>query len=169
MLMGRPSGEIVHFTSGRVRIRITEKKDDSAFFRALENNLKEMPEIKTVRTNPLTGSVLLEGDFSEAAQLYDFFKTNTLFQLEIPKTDGTPLRQKVYQSFAASNGFVKDRSRGELDLPILIFLMLVGTGIYQLTRSEVRLPPWYTAFWYALGVFTKSLMDIEAIDDDGDE
>lgn len=167
--MGLPTGELVHFTSGRVRIRILEKKNDPAFFRSLENHLKKIPEIKTVHTNPLTGSVLLEGNFSEAAQLYDLLQTNTLFEPATAQTDGTPLRQKVYQSFAASNGFVKHRSRGELDLPILIFLMLVGTGIYQLLRSEVRLPPWYTAFWYALGVFTKSLMDIEAIDDDGGE
>lgn len=167
--MGLPTAAIVHFTSGRVRIRIPEKKNDPAFFKSVANNLKDIPEIKGIGPNPLTGSLVLEGEFSGVGQVADLLKTNTLFQLEIPKTDGTPLRQKVYQSFAASNGFVKERSRGELDLPILIFLMLVGTGIYQLMRAEVRLPPWYTAFWYALGVFTKSLMDIEAIDDDGGE
>jgi len=167
--MGLPTAAIAHFTSGRVRIRIPEKKNDPAFFKSVANNLKDIPEIKAIRPNPLTGSLVLEGDFSEAGEVADRLKINTLFQLETPKTDSPPLRQKVYQSFAASNGFVKDRSRGELDLPILIFLMLVGTGIYQLIRSEVRLPPWYTAFWYALGVFTKSLMDMEAIDDDGGE
>ncbi len=167
--MTLPKGEIVHHTTARMRIRIPGKKNNPEFFKSLEKSLKNIPEIKTIRPNPLTGSLLLEGDFSAAGQVTDLLETNKFFQLEIPKTDGTPLRQKVYQSFSISNRFVKDHSRGELDLPILIFLMLVGTGIYQLVRSEVRLPPWYTAFWYALGVFTKSLMDLEAIDDDGGE
>lgn len=167
--MDLPIGEIVHFTSGRIRIRIPEKKNDQGFFKSLEKSLKKIPEIKTIRSNPITASLLVEGDFSDARQFTDFLESKKLFQLDVPKADGPPLRQKVYQSFAISNRFVKDQSRGEFDLPILIFLMLVGTGIYQLMRSEVKLPPWYTAFWYALGIFTKSLMDIDTIDDDGGE
>jgi len=167
--MDLPTGKIVHLTSGRVRIRIEQKKNDPAFFKSLAENLKGISGVKAIRANPLTGSLLIEGYFSDVEQVTGLLKTNKFFRLEITKTDGTPLRQKVYQSFTASNRFVKNRSRGELDLPVLIFLMLVGTGIYQLMRSEVRLPPWYTAFWYALGIFTKSLLDIEAIDDDGGE
>ncbi|MFP4531908.1 MAG: HMA2 domain-containing protein [Desulfobacterales bacterium] len=167
--MGLPIGKIVHFTSGRIRIRMPEKKNDQGFFESLEKSLKKIPEMKTIRSNPITASLLVEGDFTDARQVTDLLESKKLFQLDIPKADGTPLRQKVYQAFTASNKFAKERSRGELDLPILIFLMLVGTGIYQLMRSEVKLPPWYTAFWYALGIFTKSLMDIDAIDDNGGE
>jgi hypothetical protein len=36
---------------------------------------------------------------------------------------------------------------------------LLGTGIYQIVRGNFGAPPWYTAFWYAFGVFTKSLID----------
>jgi len=28
----------------------------------------------------------------------------------------------------------------------------MGTGIYQMVRHRFPLPPWHTAFWYALGL-----------------
>jgi hypothetical protein len=48
---------------------------------------------------------------------------------------------------------------GWLDLPGMAFLLLLGIGIYQIRRGNIGLPPWYTAFWYAFGVYTKSLVE----------
>jgi len=41
----------------------------------------------------------------------------------------------------------------------MAILSLLGLGLYQILRGNFRAPPWYTAFWYALGIFTKSLSD----------
>jgi hypothetical protein len=166
--MALTNGEVVHFTPGRVRVRFPEKRNDPDFFRALEKPLKAHPEITAIRSNPLTGSLLLEGSFTDAGRLAEYAKSHELFFIETAETGGVPLRKKIYQSFDAGNRFVKDRSSNQLDLPVLIFLLLLGSGIYQLARSEVRLPPWYTAFWYALGVFTKSLSDLDTADDGGE-
>lgn len=48
------------------------------------------------------------------------------------------------------------------DLPGMAFLTLLGVGIYQLVRGNFAAPPWYTAFWYAMGIFTKSIMEKKA-------
>jgi hypothetical protein len=29
----------------------------------------------------------------------------------------------------------------------------MGAGIYQIARGNFAAPAWYTAFWYALGLF----------------
>lgn len=112
--MDLPTGKIVHLTSGRARIRIEQKKNDPAFFKSLEENLKGIAGVKAIHPNPLTGSLLIEGDFSDAGQLAELLNTDKLFQLTIPQADGTPVRQKVYHSFTVSNRFVKNRSRGNL-------------------------------------------------------
>lgn len=166
--MALPRGEIVHRTSGRIRIRFPDKKKDPDFFQDLAQSLKENPKIVSLRCNPLTASLLLEGDFSDIRPLAAYAESRGLFLLDPAAPERVPLRQKVYQSYAVSNRFVQDSTRQELDLPVLIFLMLAGTGIYQLFRSEVRLPPWYSALWYALGIFTKSLSDLDTIEDGGE-
>jgi hypothetical protein len=48
---------------------------------------------------------------------------------------------------------------GELDLISVAFLGLLVLGIYQLSKDDIPAPPWYTAFWYAFGVFSKCLAD----------
>jgi hypothetical protein len=167
--MALPRGRIVHATDERVRIRFPSRKDDPDFFQALEKPLKEHPAIKSVQTNSVTASLLLAGDLSDPAKLAAYAEQQGLFRLDsAAAVRGVPLRQKVYQSFDAGNRFVRAKTRNEFDLPVVIFLALIGSGIYQLLRSEVRLPPWYTAFWYALGVFTKSLSDLDAGDDGGE-
>jgi hypothetical protein len=57
-----------------------------------------------------------------------------------------------------SNGLRKFTG-GELDLKGMVILGLIGVGLYQIIKGNLRAPPWYTAFWYALGVFTKSFSD----------
>jgi hypothetical protein len=45
-----------------------------------------------------------------------------------------------------------------LNLPGLIFLTLMGVGVFQLATGRRVIPPWYTAFWYAFGVFSRLLV-----------
>jgi hypothetical protein len=32
-------------------------------------------------------------------------------------------------------------------------------AVVEIMRGNFRMPPWYTAFWYAFGLFTKSMLD----------
>ena len=42
------------------------------------------------------------------------------------------------------------------DLSGLAVLALLTVGVYQIARGNFGAPAWYTAFWYALGIFNKS-------------
>jgi hypothetical protein len=46
-----------------------------------------------------------------------------------------------------------------VDVEVIVFLLLVGFGIYDLLRGDLRRPAWYTAFWYASEVFNKYISD----------
>ena len=55
-------------------------------------------------------------------------------------------------------------SSGELDLAVMVFIALLGVGVYQIARGNFGAPPWYTAFWYALGVLTKTSSNTDSDD-----
>ena len=46
-----------------------------------------------------------------------------------------------------------------MDIPTLVFLSLLISGIWQIARGSVAMPAWYTAFYYALGIFTRAQVD----------
>jgi hypothetical protein len=45
------------------------------------------------------------------------------------------------------------------DLTSALFAALVIFGISELIRGHWKTPPWYTAFWYAFGGYSKVLLD----------
>ena len=156
--MPLPTGQIVHSSSQRLRIRIPAQRNNFEFFKKLKNEFQSSQVIDEFQVNAQTGSILFSGTLPKINELSDFVRTNHLFTLETGQT-AKPLKTQIYTMFTRINHRVEDASGDTMDLPILLFLTLVGTGIYQILRSEVRLPPWYTAFWYGLGIFTKSLTD----------
>lgn len=55
--------------------------------------------------------------------------------------------------------FLSTYTVGRLDMPTIAFLGLLIVGFHQIASGKFRSPPWYTAFWYAFGVFSKSIAD----------
>jgi hypothetical protein len=104
--------------------------------------------------------LLLEpsGDIAEIAALVE---AKQLFQLDATgsaKQVATLLVEPVSQL----NQNIKRFSGGALSGETMIFLLLLGFGAYELLRGGFRRPPWYTAFWYAFGLYTKSIVDRQA-------
>lgn len=167
--MPLPEARVVHRSAGRLRIRIPEKRDDTAFFSQVEEKLRQRMETQQIAANAATAGVLIIDAGPDAEdKVKRFARSEHLFELagNCPPAAQSARRQ-VYTSFHRCNEKVKTASRDELDLPVLLFVFLVGSGIYELLRYGFRLPPWYTAFWYAMGIFTKSLVDGNGGDDDG--
>jgi hypothetical protein len=65
----------------------------------------------------------------------------------------------VAASFRAYNENLKKLTGGEIDIPSLVFVSLLISGIWQIARGNLAMPAWYTAFYYALGVFTSAKVD----------
>lgn len=153
-----PQAQIVHRTAQRLRIRIPGRRGERDFFARLEGSLKRDLELQEVRTNSLTGTVLLIGERIDVERLAELARGEGLFVLQ-GSAPPAPLSKKLVRPMANLDESIRTISGGELDLPSLFFLGLLGMGIYQIARGNVGAPPWYTAFWYAFGVFTKYLID----------
>jgi hypothetical protein len=146
-----PQAQISHYTVNRLRIKIPSKRGQGAYFTFLKENLSKYHGIEEVRVNPMTGSVLLLHNL-DATKIAQFGTANNLFLLHSPRPNPVTLHQNVVNSFGRLNEHVKASTGGELDIPSLAFLGLIGAGIYQLTIGNFIMPSWYTAFWYATSI-----------------
>lgn len=157
--MTLPAAHIGHRTSERVRIRIPSRKGDEAYFSEVEKSLLKDGTVDGLDVNPGTASVLIKGSPTVLENILSVGEKSALFKLEDPAPKVEPLSRKIARPFRDLGGAIDRLSGGELDLSGVVFLGLIGWGITQLARGNLVAPPWYTAFWYALGIFTKSLVD----------
>src|SRR5947209_11616333 len=76
-----PQARVCHYASGRLRVKIPEKRRDEAFFDKLREHLSGWDSIERVEVNPLTASVLVE--FSSLLELLaENAMKNDLFEVD---------------------------------------------------------------------------------------
>jgi hypothetical protein len=150
---------VSHRTADRLRIKITERRGDEEFFSALAQDLKDKFAYRAVTTNPLTGSVLILDPKIDIDAVSRFASENGYFELDT----GTSVKPKAAHALVVPvrqvHRKIRDFSGGEVGLNELIFITLCLFGLYEILRGNAKSPPWYTAFWYAFGIFTKSIVE----------
>jgi hypothetical protein len=131
-------------------------KRDLAWFAQVKDRLAEIPGVEAVDVNELSGSILIVHDQTDIETLLAVAKKQGLFQIARPEARRkATLRQDVAEGFRTVNRRVSGATGGYADLWDVVFLGLAGAGVYQLLRGNIAAPMWYTAFWYALGIFAK--------------
>jgi Heavy metal associated domain 2 len=153
-----PDAHVSHGMARRLRIKIPSKKGDVSYFSTLRERLSTCPGVGEIRVNPQTGSALISYECDRKA-LVEFARENDLFLLRRFTPRRKSLFGNVADTFQAYNKDLKKFTAGEVDIPSLIFLSLVISGIWQIARGNLAMPAWYTAFYYALGVFTRAQVD----------
>ncbi len=161
-----PEAYIVHKVNNRLRIKVPSKRGDKDFFSSVEKKFSKHAGGETVVVNPDTASALFLGRFT-ARHIAEVAQQSDLFKLETKTLRRETLLGGVKDMFRIADKRLLKITGGELDIPSVIFLGLVSHGIYQFVRGNFTGPPWYTAFWYALGVFSRSgLTEAEIIEAD---
>ena len=154
-----PKAHTVHRTSDRLRLRIPDKKGDVNYFENLFKSMKRKTSFGALQVNAQTGSVLLVGKNIEMDPIAEYAREHGLFGLEPDFYAPAPLAHKIAAPIKSASSQVRNFTGGDLDLAGIVFLSLLGVGVYQLARGRFAFPPFYTAFWYAFGIFTKSILD----------
>ncbi|MEW6113595.1 MAG: HMA2 domain-containing protein [Thermodesulfobacteriota bacterium] len=157
-----PEALVSHAIRGRLRIKIPLKKGDESYFADLSDRLSNCPGVEAVTTNLYTGGVLVVHD-CEAENIAGFARHEGLFSLKRATGRRRSLLQEVARTFQQYNRSLKKMTGGELDISSLIFLSLVVSGLWQIARGNLTIPAWYTAFYYALGVYSGA--QVEAFDE----
>ena len=147
---------ISHRSAGRVRLRVPERKRDDWYFSSLREGLLKEEGVDDVEVNPLTGSVLVTGRGAEEAVSSLSSQGLVVLRQEDIQGKTTTLHEGVAEGFAGLDRQIKAFTGNAVDLSGLAFVALVAAGLYQIGKGNFAAPAWYTAFWYALGIFGKS-------------
>lgn len=109
-----------------------------------------------MEANALTSSVLLVygGDLKSVAA---FAEEKSLFRLKMLRPAPASMSHNVARAFSDFDKRIKRLTSNELDVSGIAFVTLLGMGIYEIGRGNFAAPAWYTAFWYALNIFLKSM------------
>lgn len=154
-----PQSYVTHLTLNRLRLRIPQKRGDAIYFQMLEHKIRQLRNIEQVQASPLTGSLLIMADKMKINNILSFAESEKLFALPQSKAKSLPLSRRLVEPMANFSNSMKRFSDGYIDLPGLFFILLLGGGIYEILKGKFVTPPWYTFFWYAFGVFTKTVVD----------
>src|SRR5438067_6518073 len=125
-----PEARLCHLTTGRLRVKIAEKRRDEAFFNAVAQRLASWDSIERVEVNPLTASVLvhftdLGGLFAENAMRNDLFTIN-LDELEAEhRKPRQALTEWAKQRWADADKALRKWSGGNADIRSAAFLVLI--------------------------------------------
>lgn len=155
-----PEAKVSHQSSKRLRIKIPSQKGEGEYFQIVGKKLVEYQAFDVLQLNPVTGSVLFLDERLDIAGIEAYARENGLFDLKKAGVSVMPLSRRIAEPLSGTSSFLSRTTGGFLDLPGAAFLLLLGVGLYEIVRGNFRTPPWYTAFWYAFGIFTKSIVDI---------
>jgi hypothetical protein len=146
-----PAARITHFTTRRLRIRVPEKRRDTAFFSLVVERLGAWDNVERVETNPLTGSILIY--FTDAHRLFaEATAKNDLFEIDFDAVDAGPgepiVTRRAVESFQTADNALRRWTQNQVDMRSVLFLLLLAGGTYQLLRRQVAAPA-PTLLWYA--------------------
>jgi hypothetical protein len=159
-----PQATISHLVKGRLRIKVPSRRHDKSFFDSVSALfLKHFP-LNNVEVNPSTASTLFLGNV-RPKEIVKFGTKHKLFKLETNVQKKQTIIGNFRESFKDVDRSITRFTGGEINIASIIFMALIGQGIYQIARGNFAGPAWYTAFWYALGVYSKSTPeDIPVVD-----
>jgi hypothetical protein len=153
--------ELLHATTGRIRIRVPEVKGNAPLAREIQHQLADFRGVRRVEASPLTGSVLVIYDPASAESVEEWARL--LFPgieegrpgacQASPDGDPSTLAQRIVDYCTELNTDVKSVTGGH-DLKVLLPTALFVFGIKGLLFSKNRpLPTWYDLMWFSFGTF----------------
>jgi hypothetical protein len=145
----RPRAELCHYSTGRIRLRIRDRRWDKAFFEQVRETVATWPGVVRVEVNPVSAGILVHFtgtplDLAQRASESDLFVLDT----EALSQPTSPVLDRARDGFNDLDLRVRELTGGGVDLRVLIVSALLVGGIYQLFRGNVAAPA-ATLLWYA--------------------
>lgn len=139
------SATIEHVTPGRIRLRFSGQKGNTAFFEQLVAFVSQHPAVEEVRANPLTGSLLVRHtgsleDLAQSAVRMGVISAETLAAI---KAQQGPLENRVLDLLKKEAG----------QLPAYAIAAL---GAFQLLRGRA-FGPASEHFWHATELWRRGM------------
>jgi Heavy metal associated domain 2 len=166
----RPRAELCHYSPGRIRLRIRDRRWDEDFFQHVKDVVGTWPGVAQVEVNPISAGVLVHFtgsplDLAQRAAESGLFALDTA---ALAQPAAGPSLDRARAEFNRIDRQVRELTGGGADLRALVVLALLMGGIYQLFRGNVAAPA-VTLLWYAgdaLGLWRQNAPAQELSSDD---
>lgn len=152
---------IKHESPGRLRVSFPKRAYDEEFFESLEQVLSEkFPQLST-KSNPVTGSLLLQISDEHDTSLRHLMELATqeglleLIDAELSERPAVDLHLLLRRSIRLLDRLIRDFSKGQLDFKSVAGMSLLGLGFYQVRAGKV-LPAALTLFLNAFAFLETS-------------
>jgi len=142
-----PRARIVHRLPGRLRLKVPEKRRDTAWFTEIVGRLEQVSGVEQVEISPLSGSMLIRYDPNEP--LEQRLRQNGLIQIENPAAPSSPVVDTLADVISRSDQALERRTGGKASLRTLLILVLVALAIVQTLRGRI-LTPAISLLWFAM-------------------
>jgi hypothetical protein len=142
---------VAHQTVGRARLQLPQRRGDKDFFERLSQQLSRVGQVRKVRANPETGSIVLEfsGTLDDVIASLD---RSVPIELErTPFTTSAPRQALV----AAGEKTFRIVSGRDINPMLMAAVLFSAVGVVQTLRGKVMIPA-LTAFWYAASAFRQA-------------
>jgi Heavy metal associated domain 2 len=168
--MGIAGIRVMHAIPGRVRVKITQLRDNPELAREIGERLSGVRGIQRIEANPLTGSLLVLYDAEEMTSLESLFALSDTMTSLFPGLDMAQIEAWLSQSSNGSGATASlagsissglgalnarvGKATGGIDLKLLLPLTLFVLGVRGLlVATKVPIPAWYDLLWFAFGTF----------------
>lgn len=145
--MQLPEAQVVHRVSGRIRLRISGKRDDTAFFSSLAERMSACPGVTLATANPATGSLVIQHE-EAFEKIISHAQAEHLFRL-VESSSPAKLRDQMAQGLDETSRNLEKVSGGKVDFDGLLLVGLTGLAIHQAIAGNIMAPA-VTLVWYAL-------------------
>lgn len=146
---------IAHISKGRIRVKFSSMKGNEEFFNLLTEKILQNEALLKIRTNPITGSILIEHEKS-TEDIIVLLKNLNMF--EIKEAKEMPKKKIIYsinKNVSYINRIIRKVSSETLDLKSAVLLFLIISAIYQIAKGNLSAIPWYTALFYLNSLISK--------------
>jgi hypothetical protein len=145
-----PNAYINHIISGRVRLKIPDKRHDNQYFANCTHIISNFSDVTRIECNPATASILIFGiGNANIDDLGTYCRKQALFTIDSHSESSHTINDRIGVSFDRLDTKLKRISDGEIDVKSIMFLSLVGMTVSQFISGQ-RLAPATTLLWYAL-------------------
>jgi hypothetical protein len=141
--------QIAHQTAGRIRVQLPEHRGERELFDHISHLIAESGLVRTVRANPVTGSIVLEFSGAPNALLAGLAKS---LPIEIVAT--APANH-TRSALSATHSPFRLVSGRQINPMLMVGTLFGAVGVVQTLRGQVLVPA-LSAFWYAAKAFGRA-------------
>lgn len=134
----KPHAYLTHAAPGRCRIKIPDKRRDTAYFEAMEPDLINVSGVKRVTVNTLTASVLIQYREHELPlpALKSHLENLSHFELG-PEPKPVAVWEDASRQLTSIDSFLKESSAGQIDFRSVLFITFILLAVRQMQQGNI--------------------------------